>query len=91
MNVIYRWDARRDELIQVGEHLRLINDLTTYTGMTAKEIEEDLSGKKKVLANMVEHKLKDIKSFGRIVDAYYDSPEDVLSIVEKKKSLKELL
>ncbi|MFQ5406088.1 MAG: type II/IV secretion system ATPase subunit [Candidatus Micrarchaeia archaeon] len=91
MNVIYRWDARKDELIQVGEHLRLINDLTTYTGMTKKEIEEDLSGKKKVLANLVENKIKDVNSLGRIIDQYYESPDKIFDLVDKKKNLKELL
>ena len=91
MNVVYKWDSREDRLLKVGEHIRLVNELTMHTGMTGKEIEHDIAEKENVLANMMQNGIRDVNSIGRLVASYYEDPAEVLAIVEKKGNLRELL
>jgi len=84
-NVIYRWNAREDVTEEVGEPTRLAETLALYTGMTPKEMKDDLSDKSKILKWMVEKKYFDINVVGKIFSDYYIRPAEVLDAAKKSK------
>ncbi|MFH0835174.1 MAG: ATPase, T2SS/T4P/T4SS family [Candidatus Micrarchaeota archaeon] len=91
MNVIYKWDPRSDKILPVEKAHRLLEDLSLHTGMTSKEINDDLKDKRAVLEYVRSKGINNVDEVGKIVGWYYRDPERVLSSVEKKKSLDEML
>ena len=91
MNVIYKWEPRSDKILSVEHAHRLIEDLSLHTGMTSKEINDDLKDKRAVLEYVRSKGLNNVGEVGKIIGWYYRDPERVLSSVEKKKPLDELL
>lgn len=91
INIVYKWNARKDCLEKVGENIRLINEITMRTGMTNNEIRANLSEKKKILEYLFEHKVNSVNPIGKVVAWYYRDPSKVLSIVEKNESPESLL
>ncbi|MEM2974087.1 MAG: ATPase, T2SS/T4P/T4SS family, partial [Candidatus Micrarchaeia archaeon] len=82
-NVIYRWDPKEDILKEVGETTRLAETLMLYTGMTPKEMKEDMADKARILRWMVEKKYFDINTVGKISADYYLNPDEVLDAAKK--------
>jgi len=78
LNIVYRWDARKDEIRQVNPLDRIITLLDLYAGMTEKEIEQDIEEKKDILKWMVSKKYFDVDQVGKIVSNYYMSPDEVV-------------
>jgi flagellar protein FlaI len=82
-NVVYRWNPKEDILGQVGETTRLAETLMLYTGMTPKEMKEDVADKSKVLKWMVDKKYFDINIVGKVSADYYLRPEEVMDAAKK--------
>lgn len=83
--VIWRWDPKEDVLKQVGEMTRLAAVLGLYTGMTQKEIKEDLAEKARILNWMVAKNYIDVNTVGRIVSDYYKNPSQVEEAARRNK------
>ncbi len=79
LNTIYQWVAAEDKVIPLAKSYRAMTDIKLYTGMTEKDIEDDLSEKKKILNCMAKKNINDINAVGRIVSDYYRDPKAVLS------------
>ena len=88
MNIVYKWDARDDKLVKVGDTLRIINELSLHTGMTQQEFQQDLDAKKTILASMVEKKMSKVNDVGRVVGSYYRNPGEVLELAKKGQLIK---
>ncbi|MCD6415014.1 MAG: type II/IV secretion system ATPase subunit [Candidatus Diapherotrites archaeon] len=82
-NYIYRWRARTDEFSRIGEPTRVTEILNLHTGMTVREIDEDLSDKEKVLQWMLDNKLSSIQDVGRVLKAYYTRPDEIVGAAAK--------
>jgi len=90
INKVYKWIPRDDEMRKVGEYIRLLDQFELYTGMTPKEIAEDLAEKKRVLEYLAERKVYDVDDVGKAVALYYRRKDDLLKIVQKKADPKEI-
>ncbi|MFH0973293.1 MAG: ATPase, T2SS/T4P/T4SS family [Candidatus Micrarchaeota archaeon] len=84
LNITYKWDPRDDAMRKVSESVRVVNDLVMHTGLSGKEIQADLSDKKRVLEYMVTKKVFQVNDVGRIVGWYYRDPERLDKFVSKK-------
>jgi flagellar protein FlaI len=84
-NVLYRWDVKTDVTKAVGKMTRLAETLSLYSGMSAKEIDQDVAEKVKVLDWMTKKGYLEVDQVGRIVSSYYLDPEEVLGAVKKNK------
>jgi archaeal flagellar protein FlaI len=73
-NLLYRWKPETDEIIKHGSSKRLFEDLTMHTGMTIKEINDDLVEKEKILNWMVKNKIRQIQDVGAVFHEYYLDP-----------------
>lgn len=87
-NIIYRWKPDEDKIEPHSEPLRIKEDLSKYTGMSSKELDEELVKKEKILKWMIKHEVKGINKVGNILEAYYTDPDFILKLVEKNQKFK---
>jgi len=83
INTLYRWDVKTDRISEAGKMLSLSSTLSLYSGMTQKEIDQDMSDKAKIFSWMVKKGYKDVNTVGTIVSQYYMNPDDILSLAVK--------
>lgn len=91
VNYLYRWRPRTDTFEKANESVRVIEDLNLHTGMTANEITQDLKDKTKILTWLRDKNLKDIDEVGKLMQAYYSDPDEVLNNANKGKDPNELI
>ncbi len=84
-NVIYRWDLKSDKMKGVAKMGTLVETLSLYSGMSDKEIEDDIEEKMEVLDWMAKKSYDDVDQVGQIVSNYYMNTEDVMDAVRKGK------
>jgi flagellar protein FlaI len=83
VNILYRWDLKKDKLQEVGKINTLEKTLNLYCGMTEKEIEEDINQKAEIFEWMVRKKYNGVNEVGKIVSHYYIEPDEVLDAARK--------
>ncbi len=82
-NILYRWIPEKDEIVKHSENSRLYESLSRNTGMSEKEIEENLSEKRKILDLLIKNNIRDLNDIGRVVKTYYGDKETLLEAVKK--------
>lgn len=85
-NIIYRWNPRTDKIVRVKRMANLFQDLTHVTGLSLKEINQDLKNKEKILTWMVRKNVRDSVSVGEVMHQYYLDPEKLVALVKKNAS-----
>jgi flagellar protein FlaI len=90
-NIIYKWDAREDDVRANVEPLRLFTELYRHTGLNKQEVIADIEQKKKVLSYMVEHNIRNVQEVGKLMNRYYVEKDTVIDIVENNKDPKLIL
>jgi flagellar protein FlaI len=83
LNIVYQWNPRTDTIEKVGEYVRLINELSLHTGMSIKEIQNNIAEKKRVLEWCSKHRVRDINNVGRVVASHYRDAEHVAEVVKR--------
>ncbi len=83
VNTIYRWDVKSDRLNEVGKLSSLASTLGLYSGMTSKEIDNDVAEKARIMNWMTKKRYRDVNSVGSIVSHYYMNPEEILDAADK--------
>lgn len=83
LNTIFQWTASEDKFISLSKSYRVINDIKLYTGMSDRDIEQDLTEKKEILEWLVKNQIKDINEVGRVVSEYYTDPQNFLRGIRK--------
>ncbi len=71
INDIYRWVARSDTWEKVAEPTRLIQKLNLHTGMTQREIENEIAERVVILDWLVKHNYSTINQVGNVMRAFY--------------------
>jgi len=84
VNTLYRWNPRTDEVVQEESSLRLLSDITLYTGMTPEEIKKDMREKIEVLEYMMKKKFNTVGQVGRVVNEYYLDREKLLKRIREE-------
>jgi flagellar protein FlaI len=85
-NILMQFDIKKDEMNKINKSISLMDTLQLYTGYSRTEIEKDIEQKIKVLRWLVEQKISDVNQVGRIMAEYYTNNEELMKIVDKKKS-----
>lgn len=88
---IYRWIPRNDSWDKVNEPRKFIEQLNLHTGMTEREITEELGMRSKVLDWMIKQKISDIEDVGRIIGRYYSDKSELLAAADKNSSAQKFL
>lgn len=81
--VLYRWIADGDRIVKHAESSRFFEDISKNTGMNTEELEENLGEKKLILNWLIKNKIRDLKSFGNVVNHYYSDKEDLLKEIRR--------
>ena len=84
-NLIYRWKPQTDTIIKHASPLKLFEDLSRHTGLSLKEINDDISEKMKILSYLVKNNLRGIVVVGKVLNQYYLDQETVIDSVNKNK------
>ena len=85
INNLYRYRPRNDVFEKTSESVRVVEELNLHTGMTPKEIAEDLKEKEMMLQWMLDNKVDSINSFGKIMSIYYKDKRFLIDAVSKNK------
>lgn len=88
-NVIMQYDAKKDQLVEVGKSKSLFENIRMFTGMTDAEFERELDEKITVLKYLVELNINDVDGVGRIIAEYYTNKENLMHFVKTKKPFEE--
>ncbi|MCX8175534.1 MAG: ATPase, T2SS/T4P/T4SS family, partial [Candidatus Micrarchaeota archaeon] len=88
-NTIYRWRPRTDTFDMVGEPNKYLKELNLHTGMTKEEIYADIKNRATIIKWMMNNKLSDMESVGRIMALYYSKPKEILDIAKKAAAERE--
>ncbi|HQT45075.1 MAG TPA: hypothetical protein PLO51_03795, partial [Candidatus Micrarchaeota archaeon] len=84
-NIIYRWRPRSDTFDKIAPATKFYNELNLHTGMTEREIDEEIKSRAGILDWMKANKLDDISQVGAVFNAYYINPDEVMNAALKKK------
>ncbi len=82
-NVIYKYDARKDSLDASGKSQRLFKELSVFTGLSEKELMDDLNERKFILDSMVRLKVFNIENVGKVMADYYTDKKSLVSRLRK--------
>lgn len=88
MRVLYKWKPREDKIVKEREPIRFNSELEALTGLTPREIKEDLAEKQKILHWMTEKNINDVHLIGKIIASYYKNKDEILSLAKKGKEYK---
>ena len=84
-NILYRWVPELDKFTTHNKSFSFYDQLSRNTGMSEKDINEDLKNKKKILEWTIKNKLRDLKSIGKIMNLYYTNPEKLDYIIKRNE------
>ena len=91
VNTIYRWRPREDDWDKVNEPSKLIQNLNLHTGLTQKEIGEDVFSRAKILEWMLDNRISEMDQVGAIMRLFYSEPDSIMAAAEKGVSPKRFL
>lgn len=91
LNYLYRWHPRSDTFEKVNESKRIYEDLSLHTGLTPRDIEQDLREKEAVLQWMVDNSLEDVNQVGQVMRIYYKDKDFLIKSIRSKSSLPKIL
>ena len=81
-NVLYKWNTRDDTFSVISEMTNLADTIMLYTGLTRKEIAEDIAEKARIMKWMTKQKISNVDDAGNVVSNYYRDKSKVLDLVE---------
>ncbi len=91
-NNLFEWNARTDKVERTtNPSLKYYVKIQNYTGLTQKEIEDDINEKKAIIDWIVKNNVKGVNNVGYIIANYYLDKSKVLSLVSKNENPQKLL
>lgn len=84
-NILYRWVPETDKIVPHNKSLAFFDELSRHTGMSEKEIWEEIEKKKKILEWALKNNLRDLNSIGKIMNFYYTNPEKLKEIIKENR------
>ena len=61
------------------------DEISRHTGLSQEDINKNLENKKTILGWLIKNKLRDLNSFGKVMNLYYNSPEKLQSIIKRNE------
>ncbi len=89
-NIIYRWVPEEDKFIKHSKSSRIFEDLSRVTGLSEKELEDNLKKKEKIISWLVKNNIRDLNDFGTVMNIYYTGEQEVTDAM-KKNDIKRIL
>ena len=73
-------------IVAVNTTTRVFEALNMHTGMTMKEMEQEMKDKMKILNWLVNNNINTVNEVGKVVSEYYTNEDVVLKAIEQKKN-----
>ncbi len=89
-NVLYRYKPNEDAITKHSESIRVFDTLRMHTGMTQKEINDDMAEKIKILSWLVKKNINIVNDVGKIMSEYYINPERIIKAAKRNVGIEEL-
>jgi len=86
-NRLFMWRPRTDTFEATNAPRRYIEDINLYTGLTEREIYDDLEERKRILDWMMLNGYYDIHSVSEVMRFYYNLHEELMELVDSGKKL----
>jgi len=84
-NILHRWIPEKDEFTSHNKSMAFFDELSRHTGMSEMEINENLENKKKTFDWLINHKIRDLKSIGKLMNYYYTNNEKFTEIIKNNQ------
>jgi archaeal flagellar protein FlaI len=78
-NALFKYDAKKDALIETQKSKRVMQELSMFTGLSEAELKKDQDEKKLILETMVKLKIFNIEKVGKIIADYYADKDKLLT------------
>ena len=78
INHIYQWKPRGDVFEKINEPMRIYESLNLHTGMTQKEIVDDLTERKCILEWLMKSNVNTIDKVGEVMQQYYNDSSEFI-------------
>lgn len=91
VNYLYRWRPKTDKFEKVDESIRVVEDLNLRTGMTPKDMKQDLKEREQVLKWLVDNEVFNTDSIGKVMKEFYKDRENLIKQIKDNKTLFEVL
>lgn len=82
-NVIYRWVPESDAIVKHSESSRIFEEISRHTGMSSKEIENEMKEKAGILRFMIKNNMRSLSEIGKVMNLFYRNRELLLKAVAK--------
>ncbi|MBI4345195.1 MAG: CpaF family protein [Euryarchaeota archaeon] len=82
LNTLYAWDPKDDKIKSTGAPSIIKRGLMELRGVGEKEMEEELARREEVVKYMMEKGIRGVREVGRVVNAYYISPDRYREAIE---------
>jgi flagellar protein FlaI len=89
-NILYRWVPEQDKIVKHSESARFFEDLTRHTGMSQKELDDNLKQKRKILLWLIKNKIRKLNDIGKVMNLYYINRDLLINNI-RKNNIKEIL
>jgi|GEM_PF-303507 len=83
LNTLYKWNPKTDQINKMYPSIRIAEEISMFTGMSEKDIEENLKDKQVVLEYLLANGIMDVNKVGRVVTEFYLDREDVLDTLQR--------
>lgn len=75
VNIIFHWSARDDSFERINPPARLIQKLNMHTGLSEREILDEIVDRMMVLEWMLRHSFREMEDVGKVMRTYYANPQ----------------
>ncbi|MEK6926148.1 MAG: type II/IV secretion system ATPase subunit [Nanoarchaeota archaeon] len=82
-NLIYRWIPEKDIFTEHNKSMSFFDQLSRNTGMDEIQIKKELEKKIAIFDWLIKNKIRDLESFGKVMNLYYTFPEKLKEIIAK--------
>lgn len=83
---LFKWRAGQDAFSQVKDSVRVVPEIQLFSGLTQKEITDELVQKQEILKWLLKHDIRKTDLIGRVVGSYYVDENRVLEALKKDVS-----
>lgn len=84
-NLLYRWVPEKDEFRAHNKSMAFFDELSRNTGMDEKEINKEIKNKNAIFDWLIKNKIRDLESFGKLMNFYYADKENLFNIIKNNQ------
>ncbi|HIH33057.1 MAG TPA: type II/IV secretion system ATPase subunit [Candidatus Diapherotrites archaeon] len=86
VNTVFKYSVRDDSWQQLNQAAKYLQQLNVHTGMTSKEVSQDLALREEILDWMLVNGFGSINNVGEVMREFYSNASGLQDAVEKKIS-----